>query len=138
MKTGAINITLIIGAIVLLSLLALSVRVGSTADSVAVLKTDGMTCGACSKTVSDVLQSVKGVTVTEVDIEKGLVVVGYDTKTVTPEKLSEKVTGAGFVCGVHQVLTPEQFRQATGRDIGKTAAAASCCGKGGCCAGKQN
>lgn len=139
MKLNFINITIVAGVLTLLVLLAFHVRAGATADSVAVLKTTGMTCGSCSSKIAAALQTVNGVAVTEVDIEGGWVVVGYDTKTVKPETLVEKVTGAGFVSGIHKVLTPEQFKQITGRDIGKKAASTSgCCGKGGCGSGKQS
>jgi len=137
-RANVINITIVAGAIILLLLLALSVKVGVTADSVAVLKTAGMTCGSCSSKITDALQGIKGVAVAEVDVEGGWVVVGYDTKTVTPETLAAKVTGAGFISGIHQLLTPEQFKKLTGRDIGKKAASTSgCCGKGGCGSGKR-
>ena len=127
-------------AVLLLSLLAFYVRVGVTADSVAVLKTRGMTCGSCSGTISKALETLKGVSVTEVDVEGGWVVVGYDTKTVKPAVLAETVTAAGFVCSIDRVLTPAQFEQITSRDIGKKAVSYSrCCGgKGGCGGNKTN
>jgi len=55
-------------------------------------------------------------------------VVAYDTKAVTPLILAEKVSGTGFGSKVHQVLTPEQFKQITGRAIGTKAGQNS-----GCC-----
>jgi len=140
-SSNALNAAMVVVAVALLSLLAFYVRIGATADSVAVLRTAGMTCSSCSSTITAALQDVKGVAVTEVDIEGGWVVVGYDTKTVRPETLAEKVNGAGFVSGVHRILTPEQFKQITGREIGKKAAGSSgCCGGkgGGCNSGKQS
>ena len=127
--------------VTLLVVLAFRVRVGVSADSIAVLKTTGMTCGSCSDKITKALESMKGVAVTEVDIEGGWVIVGYDTKSVKPEALAEKVNGTGFGSNVHDVLTPEQFKQVTGRDIGKKASAGSgCCGGkgGGCGSNKQN
>jgi copper chaperone CopZ len=111
------------------------VKAGTTADSVAVLRTTGMTCGSCSSKITKSLESLKGVAVTEVDVEGGWVVVGYDTKTVKPEALAAQVASIGFGSNVHMVLTPEQFKQATGRDIGAKAIPSSgCCGgKGGGC-----
>jgi copper chaperone CopZ len=136
MKTKVINGVVIVSMITLLAVLAVFVRIGATADSVAVLKTTGMTCGSCSSKITKALESLKGVAVTEVDVEGGWVVVGYDTKDVKPESLAEKVNGAGFGSKVHIVLTPEQFKQLTGRDIGKKAASSGGCGgcgtKGGC------
>lgn len=136
MKNRIINVLVLVAAVTLLSVLAFYVRIGATADSVAVLRTTGMTCGSCSSKITKALEALKGVAVTEVDVEGGWVVVGYDTKTVKPEALAERVNGAGFGSSVHLVLTPEQFKQMTGRDIGKQASTSGGCGgcgaKGGC------
>jgi copper chaperone CopZ len=131
---------LVLAAVTLLVVLAFRVGTGATADSVAVLKTTDMTCGNCSSKITKALQSLKGIAVTEVDVNGGWVIVGYDTKTVKPELLAEKVKGAGFGSTVHLVLTPEQFKQLTGRDIGAKAAPTSgCCGKsGGCGSNKKS
>jgi mercuric ion binding protein len=128
MKNRIINVMIIVTVVTLLLVLAFHVRIGATADSVAVLKTTGMTCGSCSTKITRALEGVKGVAVTEVDVAGGWVVVGYDTKTVKPEVLAEKVSGAGFVSNVHQVLTPEQFKKLTGRDIGKITSPSGGCG----------
>jgi copper chaperone CopZ len=126
------TVFLIITAVTLLVVLAFRVRIGATAESVAVLKTTGMTCGSCASKITRALEGVKGVAVTEVDVAGGWVSVGYDPKTVKPEVLAEKVSGAGFGCNVHRVLTTEQFKQVTGRDFGKHASSSGgcgCCGK---------
>jgi periplasmic mercuric ion binding protein len=142
MKNRIINVVILVSAVTFLSVLAFYVNVGATADSVAVLRTTGMTCGSCSSKITKALNALKGVAVTEVDVEGGWVVVGYDTKTVKPEALAEKVNGAGFVSNVHQVLTPEQFKKITGRDIGKNASPSGGCGgcgtKGGCGSNKNS
>lgn len=133
---------LVILAVTVLVVLAFRVRIGATADSIAVLKTAGMTCGSCSSKITRALESLKGVAVTEVDVEGGWVVVGYDTKSVKPEALAEKVNSAGFDSNVHQVLTPEQFKQITGREIGKNDSPSKGCGgcgtKGGCGTNNQS
>ena len=138
-KTG--TTFLVITVVALLAVLAFYVRIGATADSIAVLRTSGMTCGSCSTRITNALQSLKGVAVAEVDVEGGWVIVGYDTKAVKPENLAEKINGTGFASNVHQVLTPEQFKQITGRDIGKNASRSGGCGgcggKGGGCGTKQ-
>ena len=136
MKNRIINVLILVAAATLLSVLAFYVRIGATADSVAVLKTAGMTCGSCSSKITKALEATQGVAVTEVDVEGGWVIVGYDTKTVKPEALAEKVRTAGFDSRVQEVLTPEQFRQVTGRNIGKNASPSGGCG--GCCANKQS
>lgn len=140
--SSIINSIIITVAAVFLVTLAFHVKTGATADSIAVLKTTGMTCGSCSSRITSALETQNGVAVTEVDVEGGWVVVGYDTKTVKPESLVEKVHGAGFVSNVHQVLTPEQFKKMTGRDIGKNASPSGGCGgcgtNGGCGSNKNS
>lgn len=137
-----ITCSIIAASVALLGVLALHVRTGTTADSVAVLRTSGMTCGSCSSKITKALEALKGVAVTEVDIDGGWVLVGYDTKSVTPWVLAEKVNGTGFTSNVHQILTPEQFKQITGRDIGKQASPSGGCGgcgpNGGCGTKKQS
>lgn len=132
---------LILTAITFMVVLAFRVRVGASADSIALLKTDGMTCGSCSSSITSALQSVKGVATTEVDLNRGWVIVAYNRSSVTPEHLAEKVTSAGFSSNLTEVLTPEQFRQITGREIGADVASKGCCGGskgGGCGSSKQN
>jgi copper chaperone CopZ len=139
-KRSLANSMIIVTAVIVLAVLAWRVKPGVSADSVAVLKTSGMTCGSCSKLISTGLETVKGVAVTEVDVEGGWVVVGYNTRAVTPESLAENVRKSGFSSAVYAVLTPEQFKQSTGREIGKTAeAGAGCCGgkSGRCGSAKQ-
>lgn len=143
MNTKRISTSLLIITIVtILAVLALRIRIGATADSVTVLKTTGMTCGSCSSKITKALESLKGVAVSEVDVEGGWVVVGYDTKTVKPEDLAAKVSSTGFRSNVHMVLTQEQFKQIAGRDIGKKALPSGGCGgcgtKGGGCGSNKN
>jgi len=137
MKSGTIiNGIIITTAALLLIVLAFRVNARVSVDSIAVLKTSGMTCGSCSSKITTALESLKGVAVTEIDVEGGWVVVGYDTTAVKPEALANKINGAGFVSKVQQVLTTEQFKQVTGRDIGKSGSSSGGCGgcgtKGGC------
>jgi copper chaperone CopZ len=141
MKNNIVNVAVLVSAIAILSLLAFFVRVGATADSVAVLKTAGMTCGSCSSAITTALEAVKGVAAAEVDVEGGWVVVGYDTRSVKPEALAALVSTTGFGSTVNKVLTPEQYRQITGRDVGaKTAPGSGCCGGrgGGCGTNKKS
>lgn len=137
MKNKIVNSIIIFVAVIFLAVLAFHVRIGATADSVAVLKTTGMTCGSCSSKISKALESLKGVAVTEVDVEGGWVIVGYDTKEVKPDILADKVKGTGFGSNVHVVLTPAQFKQITGREIGEKSVPSGGCG-GGCCAKKKS
>ena len=129
---------LVIAAVTVLVVFAFRVRIGATADSIAVLKTTGMTCGSCSSRITKALETVKGVAVTEVDVSGGWVIVGFDTKAVKPESLAEKVTGTGFNSLVSEVLSTEQFRQITGRNVGQNAAPSSGGCGGGCGANKPS
>jgi copper chaperone CopZ len=132
MKNKTLNTCLLLAVVVLLGVCAFYVRIGATADAVVVLKTTGMSCGKCASTVTDALQSVKGVAATEVDLARGCVMAGYDSKLVAPEKLAQKVASAGFGSTVQAVLTPEQYKKISGHDICTQAAS------GGCCCGAKN
>ena len=132
MKNKAVNTCLVLAVLVLLGVCAFWVRVGATADSVVVLKTAGMTCGACSAKVTKALQIERGVAATEVDLAGGWVIAGYDSKQVAPERLAQRVTGAGFASSIQTVLTPEQFRKLAGRNIGQQSSGSGCCGTKEC------
>lgn len=134
-----VNSIIIAVAAVFLVTLAFFVNVKGEVDSIAVLKTTGMTCGSCSSKITKALEALKGVAVTEVDVAGGWVLVGYDTKNIKPETLAEKVSSNGFGSNVYQVLTPGQFKQITGREIGtKAGQNPGCCGgKGGGCGSEK-
>jgi copper chaperone CopZ len=132
MKNKAINASLVIAVLVILGVSAFYVRIGATADSVVVLKTSGMTCGSCAAKISKALENVRGVAATEVDLEGGLVIAGYDSKLAAPERLVQRVAAAGFTSSVQAVVTPEQFKKITGRDVGKQSAGSGCCGSKDC------
>jgi copper chaperone CopZ len=139
MKNKGINIILILLTLALLAVLGFYVRIGATADAVVVLKTAGMTCDSCAGKITKALETQKGVATTEVDLDGGWVIAGYDSKQVKPETLAGKVSGTGFASRIQAVISPEQFRQITGRDIGRQAKKSGCCGnKGGGCGSKNN
>jgi len=130
MKNRIFNTCLILTVVVILSVFAFYVRIGATADTVVVLRTSGMTCGSCIQKVTKALQSEKGVAATEVDLEGGWVIAGYDSKQVAPEKLAKSVAATGFGSTIQMVLTPEQFKKMAGRDVGQKATGGSGCA---CC-----
>ena len=125
---------LVLTSVAMLVVLAFRVSIGATADSVAVLRTIGMTCGSCASKITDALKTVPGVAATEVDVENGWVIVGYDTNVVQPAKLAEKVKETGYYSMVTEVTTPERFKQVTGRTIGQKGTMSGGCG--GCGSGK--
>ena len=132
MKNKVFNASLLLAVLIILGVCALYVRVGATADAVVVLKTAGMTCGSCAAKVTRALQNERGVAATEVDLEGGVVIAGYDSKLVAPERLAQRVVASGFASSVQTVLTPEQFKKIAGRDIGKESAGSGCCGNKNC------
>ncbi len=133
MKNKILNTSLILAVVVILAVFAFYVRLGATADKVVVLRTSGMTCSSCVQKITAALQSERGVAATEVDLEAGVVVAGYDSKQVAPERLAKAVAATGFASQVAEVLTPGQFREIVGRDIGnRMAGGCGGCGPGGC------
>ena len=88
---------LVVAALTVLVVLAFRIKNGASADSIVVLRTTGMTCGSCSSKISTSLETLKGVAATEVDVEGGWVVVGYDPKIVKPDALAAQV-GKNRIC----------------------------------------
>ena len=130
MRKSIINISLTVIAVAFLTLLALRVKAGATLDSVAVLKTRDMTCRSSADRVCKALHGSKGVAATEVDLDHGRVIVGYDTAAVGPETLTASIKEAGFDSMIEEVVTPDQFRQISGKDVGAgDTARPRCCGE---------
>ncbi len=127
-----VNSCLVVAVVVILVVAAFHVRVGATADQVVVLRTSGMTCSSCVGKITKALQSERGVAATEVDLAGGLVIAGYDSKQVAPERLAKTVAATGFDSEVVQVLTPQQFKSLAGRELGAQSAPGGCCGPRGC------
>lgn len=122
-------------ATALLVLLALRVRIAPSADAVAVIVTTGITCGNSADRIVKEVQRDRGVAATETDQAGGRIIIGFDSGITTPEALVQRVRESGFGATVQQVLTAEQFRRISGREMGMTASdAGGCCGRngGGC------
>ena len=131
MKRKIINTFLIVSAGAVLVALAFIVRVRATADTVAVLKTSGITCGSCVPGIEKALQLKKGVTSVEVDVDSGWVVVGYDSRKIKPKSIASTLSASGYPSGVAEVLGIERYKQITGQDIGVKSGSIGC--GGGCC-----
>lgn len=130
---NTLNLTIVISTVCLLAVLAFRVQTGVTADSIAVLKTNGMTCGACADTITSSLKGIHGVAASEVDVENGYVVIGYDTAKTTPEALAATVNSSGYASSVARIMPPAEFRRLVGRNIGeKESQGQGCCGSGSC------
>ena len=109
---------------------------GATGDSVAVLKSQGVTCGSCAARIEKALKEKAGVASVEVDLDAGRVLVAYDSKATKPETLAETVTGLGYGSSVLQVLSTEQYKALTGGNIPQQTAKAGGCGN--CCNKNRN
>ena len=124
------------------AVLALAIGVGAAfalstagsafvADSVVVLKSQGVTCGSCAGKIEKALKEKPGVVAVEVDVDAGLVTVAYDSKVAKHETLAETVTALGYGSSILQVLSAEQYRTMTGRTVAVQTAKTGGCG--GCC-----
>ena len=99
------------------------------ADSAAILKANGMTCGSCAARIEAALSGEKGVESVQVDVGAGRVAVVYDSKLVKPEQLAEKVTSTGYGSSILSVMTRNEFDSVIGTDKESQAASGGC----GCC-----
>ena len=129
-----LNLVLVLTAAAVVGIFGFSVRLQAAADEVAVLRTTGMTCGACAGRITGALQREAGVASVKVDVEGQRVVVGYDSKRIRPERLAACVTGAGYGSSLLQVLSAADYRRLTGSDAGRPDAASGCA----CCNKKRS
>lgn len=130
-----INATLVLVAILVVGIFAFAVRLEASADAVAVLRTQGMTCGSCASRIEQALRTQKGVASVEVNVDAGRVVVGYDSKKVRPEHLAEQVTGSGYGSSILQIVTTEQYKNMTGKNLAAGRQQGGC--GSGCCGTKK-
>ena len=61
-----------------------------------VLKVNGMTCGGCVRSVSNVLKAVPGVTSAEVSLEKSEAKVTFDPAVANQAALRKAIEDAGY------------------------------------------
>lgn len=128
MKNKTINAILIIFVVVILVTLAFFVRLGATADKVAVLQTAGMMRGGCVSDIEKALQAKEGIASMEVDVNGGRVIVGFDSKKVRPGEIAAIISGLGYWNKVSEVLSKEEFRAKTGREPGINMGTVGCAG----------
>jgi periplasmic mercuric ion binding protein len=130
MKKGKLlNATLVTAALAMLAVFALSVRLHAAADTVALLQAQGMTCGSCATAITRLLEKEKGVEGVKVDLEQGLVAVGYEAKKVQPERLARCVADAGYGCSVAGVVSAEEYRRTMGAVPAAQGRSCGCCDK---------
>jgi copper chaperone len=61
-----------------------------------VLKVDGMTCGGCVRSVTNVLKALPGVANADVSLEKSEAKVTFDSALVNPAALCKAIEDAGY------------------------------------------
>ena len=61
-----------------------------------VLKVDGMTCGGCVRSVTNVLKALPGVSDAQVSLEKSQVDVTFDPALANRAALRKAIEGAGY------------------------------------------
>ncbi len=110
---------------------------GATADSVAILKSQGVTCGSCAGRIERALKEKPGVASVSVDVDAGRVTVAYDSKKAAPEVLAQAVTELGYGSSILQVLTTEPYKAMAGSNAAVQTAKAGGCG-GDCCNKNRN
>ncbi|HEY6837658.1 MAG TPA: heavy-metal-associated domain-containing protein [Geobacteraceae bacterium] len=133
-KRQWLNVVLVLAAVVVVGICAFSVRLEAAADRVAVLKTTGMTCGACAGRITTALKREKGVASVKVDVDGGRVIVGYDSKKVAPERIATSVTEAGYGSSILQVVSAVDYRRQTGSNPSRLEPSGGCA----CCATKRS
>jgi mercuric ion binding protein len=109
---------------------------GVQADSVVVLKAQGVTCGSCAGKIEKALKEKPGVASVEVDVDNGGIAVAYDAKVIKPEILAETVTALGYESSVAQNFSAEEYRAVTGREVASHSPAKT--GGCGCCNKNRN
>jgi copper chaperone CopZ len=94
------------------------------ANSLVLLRTDGMTCGSCVQKITLALNSHPGVADVTVDVPAGLVEIQFDSSKTTPNALAANVRTVGFPATVAHV-------QPLG-NANRPAPVAGGCNSGGC------
>jgi len=61
-----------------------------------IIRIDGMHCANCAMSVDDTLEQVDGVHSSRTSFARGLVKVDHDPGRVSPERLRDAITRAGY------------------------------------------
>ena len=82
--------------IIALFLCTVAINASAAGTEKVILDVKGMHCGTCPLTVKVVLKKQQGVEDVKMDAEKHTALVSFDPKVMTPEKLAQVVTEAGY------------------------------------------
>jgi len=129
-KDKATNVVLVILVIIVLVALSLSVRIRPVADRVLLLKKSAHSLsGRTTETVKR-LQSEKGVASVEPDITDHFLIVGFDSKAVSPRSIALATIASGIRYDISKVISAEDYKMITGKDLASVTAK-SCGGRCG-------
>ncbi len=78
-----------------------------------IIKTKGMMCGHCEKTIQEAATSVKGVTKASADFKKGEVKVSFDTSITDLETIKKAIMESGYEVIDEGEACPLPIKQAT-------------------------
>lgn len=129
MKIGLIEKILIaLSVLVVLGSFAFALNARPQADSVAVLKTLGMTCRSCAGTIEKNLLAKPGVMEVTVLVDSGQVTATYDSGIIRPEEIVATVTEAGYKSAVVKNLPLENYHAKSGpKPSGQGGCGSGCC-----------
>jgi len=96
----------------------------AAANAVAVFQTQGITTNASALTVQKELNETGGVASVRLDPSRGMVLAVYDARAVDPRSVAVSLTRKGFPTRINDLMTMEEYIQATSGTSG--------CGTGGC------
>ena|SRR6266540_6775945 len=125
-KRKLVNVVVVITAVVLIAVLAFTVRFKVTADRIVVLSASGISCGSCAEKIVAALEQKKGVSSVYVDVAASHIIIGFDSNRTRPEVLAEAATAIGFGSSILQLMTPEEYKALTGRAMDMPAQKKGC------------
>jgi periplasmic mercuric ion binding protein len=131
MKNSYTNLILLILTITVLATAASFVKIRATADTVAILQANGITCGSCASAIEKALQKNKGVASVKVDVNGGRVAVGYDSGSIGAELIASTVAELGYSNKIEMLMSVEQYQRLAGKASGMAVRRSGC--GGGCC-----
>lgn len=115
----ALSLTLLLGVVISgegIAGEAGNLKKGEQTDSISVPE---MQCGMCEMRIEKGLKKIKGVKSISADAEANIVVVTYNSKKTSREKLEEAIAALGYDAGDHEA------------DAEKQASLPGCCRPGG-------
>ena len=124
MKPESRNVLILLIVALCLVTFGLVMQFDAAVNAVAVLQTEGMTCGSCAGKVEKVLLERGGVASVQVNVQQGIVIASYDARAVDPRFLAAAISRTGFPSRLREVMSMQEFRALVAGGAG--------CSSGGC------